>query len=107
VTATKTTTADSHRGRGAGGVSIGIETTRSYQAEDVPSGSQRSVERVLKTLLDRNDIVRIWMTPVEEKDRIWEHRGVLNTLPKIDALFEASEETVSEDTTEGSLQFAA
>ena len=69
VTARKTTTEDSTRGRGACGVSIGIETTRSYQAEDVPSGSQRSVARVLKTLLDRNDIARIWMTPIGEKGR--------------------------------------
>ena len=102
VTARKTTTEDSTRGRGACGVSIGIETTRSYQAEDVPSGSQRSVERVLKTLLDRNDIARIWMTPIGEKEPIWEHRGPLNTIPNIDALFAADEVT-----TERSVQLAA
>jgi len=101
VTTAETTTEDSPQGRGAGGVSIGIETTRAYQAEDVPSGSQRSVERVLKTLLNRNDIVRIWMTPIGEKERIWEHRGLLNTLPNVDALFAAGEEI------EGSVQFAA
>ena len=102
VNTAETTTEDSTRGLGASGVSIGIETTRTYEAEDVPSGSQRSVERVLKTLLDRTEIARIWMAPIGEKDSIWEHRGPLNTLPNIDALFAADEVT-----TEGSVQLSA
>jgi hypothetical protein len=102
VTTAERTTEDSTRGRGACGVSIGIETTRTYEAEDVPSGSQRSVERVLKTLLDRTEIARIWMAPIGEKEPIWDHPGPLKTLPNLDALFAADKVT-----TEGSVQLAA
>lgn len=80
--------ANEQRGRGADGVGIGAETARSYLAEDVPSGSQRSVERWLKTLIGRNDVSRVWIKPLGSKETVWHHDGPLLEVPRLDALFD-------------------
>ena len=67
------------------GVGGGAETVRSYVAEEFPSGAPRSVARWLKTLVGRDDIVRVWLKPVGSRDTIWEHTGRLDEVPDLDA----------------------
>ena len=76
------------RGRAADGLGAGVETTRQYLSEDFPSGSQRTVERWLKTMIGRNDVVRIWFKPIGSKQVIWHHSGPLTAMPDLDHLFE-------------------
>ena len=71
-----------------GGIGIGVETTRSYLAEDIPSGAHATVVRYLKTLVGRDDVIRIWFTPIGSKTTIWEHSGPLVELPDIAQVFE-------------------
>lgn len=85
---TPTPNLDDHRGRGVGGVGLGAETRRCYLSADVPSGSARSVEKWLKTLLGRDDVQRIWMKPIGSKDTIWYHDGPLDALPDLRVLFD-------------------
>jgi len=74
------------------GLSAGVETNRSYTAQEFPGGSQRTVTSWLKILLDQPDVLRVWLTPVGSKDAIWEHRGPLNEMPDLDHLFVTVEE---------------
>lgn len=90
-----------HRGRAAGGVGGGVETKRSYLAEDFPTGSERSVMRWLKTLLGRDDVVRIWLRPVDSKDVIWHHDGPLDELPELGSLFESGDAVEDSDPESG------
>lgn len=85
---------DPERTRGAAvdGLGGGVETTRQYLSEDFPGGSQRTVERWLKTLIGRNDVQRIWFKPMGSKSVIWEHRGPLTALPDLSHLFERDHE---------------
>ena len=72
------------------GIGIGVETTRSYLAEDVPSGSRQTVIRHLKALVDRDDVQRVWLTPIGSKIAVWEHIGPLTEVPDLDHLFTES-----------------
>ena len=74
------------------GLSAGMETQRSYTAQDFPGGSQRTVTRWLKGLIDREDVIRLWLTPVGSKVAVWEHSGPLTEVPDLDHLFEVPEE---------------
>jgi hypothetical protein len=69
------------------GLSAGLETSRSYTSEDFPSGSQRSVDRWLTTLVGRDDVIRVWLKPIGSKATVWEHTGPLATAPDLDELF--------------------
>ena len=77
------------------GLSAGIETKRSYTAQEFPGGSQRSVTRWLKSLVDRDDVIRVWLTPVGSKVAVWEHAGPLVEVPDLDHLFEVAKELVA------------
>ncbi len=90
-------TDDDLRGVLADGVGIGIETTRAYIAEDVPSGSERTTMTVLKSLIGRSDIVRIWLTPHGSKHAVWQHRGVLSSLPDLTLFFDAEQPAELDD----------
>ena len=76
------------RGSAVDGLGAGVETTRQYLSEDFPGGSQRTVERWLKTMIGRNDVVRIWFKPMGSKQVIWQHRGPLTSMPDLSHLFE-------------------
>lgn len=76
-----------------------METRRSYLAEEFPSGSHRSVSRWLKSLVDRDDVVRVWLKPVGSKVAVWTHEGPLNAVPDLDDLFR-SDTTEASDTAE-------
>lgn len=69
------------------GIGGGVETRRSYLAEDFPTGSQRSVSRWLKTLIGRDDVIRVWLKPVGSKVPVWTHDGPLREIPELDELF--------------------
>ncbi len=69
------------------GVGIGIETTRSYLAETVASGSERTTMQHLKQLLGRTDVVRVWLTPIGAKTPAWSHDGPLEELPQLSPMF--------------------
>ena len=71
------------------GFGAGVETRRSYLAEEFPTGSQRNLVRWLTTLLHRDDVQRIWLKAVGSKDEIWSHEGTLHEIPDLDYLFAA------------------
>jgi len=74
------------------GLGGGVETRRSYLAEDFPTGSQRSVSRWLKTLVGREDVIRVWLKPVGSKAEVWHHVGPLDELPVLDDIFVVEEQ---------------
>ncbi len=78
---------DRTRGAAVDGLGAGVETRRQYLSEDFPGGSQRTVERWLKTMIGRNDVQRIWFKAMGSKAVIWEHRGPLTSMPNLDHLF--------------------
>ncbi|MGI9607226.1 MAG: hypothetical protein ACR2P0_13910 [Acidimicrobiales bacterium] len=77
-------------GAALGGLGGGVETTRSYLAQDFASGSKQSVMRWLKTIIERGDVQRVWLRAMGTKDILWSHEGPLRDLPDLDVLFEST-----------------
>ena len=71
------------------GLGGGLETTRSYLAEEFATGSPRTVTRWLRTLVGREDVVRVWLTPAGAKATIWSHVGPLHEVPDLESLLTA------------------
>ncbi len=84
------------RGKAVDGLGGGVETTRQYLSEDFPGGSQRTVERWLKSLIGRTDVQRVWFKPIGSKTTIWQHVGPLTEMPDIGHLFEANDKLAPE-----------